>query len=119
MALHKNYVKANIILAASTDAIHDFDWLPQLTCVSCLKRCAGPQRRQKKSFIMSISPRSFCSRLVVLPCILQCACFFNSMVSVCSDDQILDDESEGMRIVAHPNENITRHLSENALFIES
>ncbi len=31
----------------------------------------------------------------------------------CSDDQILDDESEGMRIVAHPNENITRHLSEN------
>ena len=31
----------------------------------------------------------------------------------CSDDQILDDESEGMRIVAHPNENITRHLSES------
>jgi hypothetical protein len=33
----------------------------------------------------------------------------------CSDDQILDDESEGMCIVAHPNENITRHLSENLL----
>jgi hypothetical protein len=45
--------------------------------------------------------------------------FLDSMVWVCSDDQILDDESEGMRIVAHPNENITRHLSENALFIES
>jgi hypothetical protein len=43
---------------------------------------------------------------------------FDSMVLVCSDDQILDDESEGMRIVAHPNENITRHLSENALLIE-
>ena len=75
MALHKNYVEANIILADSNDAIHDFDWLPQLNCVSCLKRCAGPPRRQKKSLIIYLAPRSFLSRLVVLSCTLQSACF--------------------------------------------
>ena len=33
--------------------------------------------------------------------------------------KILDDESEGMCIVAHPNENITRHLSEKSAYFPS
>ena len=62
---------------------------------------------------------SFCSYVILEICGFPHGGWVRLPFARCSDDQILDDESEGMRIVAHPNENITRHLSENALFIES